>query len=109
MTSPDFGKVIYGNEVNLSFESGETVIEEWHVYAGTSLGSNDIVDSGDFNGDVLNYTIGSLPRDNNLIYIRLWYKQSGWEYLDFEFTSGILRIIPQGDYVWGTDAWGVAV
>lgn len=64
-----------------------TADESW-VYLGSSVGSNDIHNSGSL-GQVNAVDIAALPNDGRTIFLRLFYRSAGlpWKHLDYTFQA----------------------
>ena len=86
-TTPAPNTTLSSSEQTFSWTS---VAEAW-LYVGTTLGANDIHDSGGL-GSATNYTIANLPLDSSTIYVRLWYRNiagtGSWKKLDAQYTAG---------------------
>lgn len=59
-------------------------INEWWMYIGSSVGGNDIYNSGNL-GSVTSANLSALPHDGRTMYVRLYYRQTGaaWRYHDY--------------------------
>ncbi|MCP4365313.1 MAG: rhodanese-like domain-containing protein [Planctomycetes bacterium] len=81
ISDPADGSTLSSSSVTFSWDSGA---EQYHLWIGTSPGSNDI-----YNGDQGTNTsavISGLPSDSETLYARLWSKVSGTWYYDTDRT-----------------------
>jgi hypothetical protein len=56
------------------------------LYVGTSVGGNEIYDSGSL-GSSVSATVSRLPTDGSTVWVRLWYVSDGWQSVDFQYTA----------------------
>lgn len=64
----------------------------WWIYIGTTVGGNNIKDSGKINqtaGASANYAATGLPQNGSAVYVRVWYSDdnSTWSRKDFEYKA----------------------
>ena len=54
---------------------------------GTSIGANDLFDSGSL-GRGRHTTVSGLPTDGEVLFVRLWALMEGtWKFCDFQYTA----------------------
>ena len=82
------GAVLGSPTQSFSWSANDTLVDEWWIYAGSSLGSNNYYDSGNLSG-ALSTTVSGLPSDGSTVYIRLWHRQSGgtWSFVDTTYEA----------------------
>jgi len=71
----------------LAWTDGGASVAKWRLYVGTSVGANDLFDSGAL-GRERSMTVGELPTDGEVLCVRLWYVMDGtWQFSDFQYTA----------------------
>src|SRR5262249_34554194 len=73
LVSPPPQSVLADATVPLTWSSGGQPVDEWWMYVGTSVGANDLFDSGSL-GSALSTTVSGLPTDGEVLFVRLWYR-----------------------------------
>lgn len=90
LIEPEIDSLLTQSETTLRWQNNNFEPENYWIYAGTSLGSADIVSSGAL-GTANEYLLSDIPLDESIIYIRLWYTASNnnrnWDYTDYSFSS----------------------
>jgi hypothetical protein len=87
LVSPPLDTPLPGPTVLFEWTDGGAAVVEWWVYMGSSLGANDILDSGSL-GSELSLIVEGLPTDGEAIFVRLWYMIEGtWQFSDFYYGS----------------------
>ena len=67
--------------------SGSSDITEYWLYVGTSLGGQDIHNSGSL-GTSTSATVSGLPTNGSTLHVRLWHFEGGyWFNTDFTYTA----------------------
>ena len=89
VSSPLTGAVLGSPSQSFSWSANGTAVDEWWIYAGSSLGGSDYHDSGNLFG-ALGTTVSGLPSDGSTVYVRLWHRQTGgaWSSVDTTYTAG---------------------
>ncbi|MEN8693081.1 MAG: S8 family serine peptidase [Desulfobacterales bacterium] len=88
ITSPVPGSKLPDSAVTFEWKANGTAATKWWLYAGSSLGTKDLYDSGSL-GMSLSTDISALPTNGRQIFVRLWYMVDGaWQYEDFQYTAG---------------------
>jgi len=87
-TNPVPGSTLVGSTETFSWTANDVSVTEWWVYIGTSVGANDIYDSGSL-GTATSDTVSGLPTDGSTLYVRLYWKVS-----KSQGKPGVRRIIP---------------
>jgi hypothetical protein len=87
IVSPLPGSELSGASEVLQWQSNNTTVDAWWVYAGSSLGSASYYSSGNL-GSATGNTVTGLPTDGSPVYIRLWYKKGAeWLYVDRQYSA----------------------
>jgi hypothetical protein len=87
ITSPAPGSTLTGSSVTFSWSANGTSLSEWWMYVGSSVGANNIYDSGSL-GTSTSKTVSGLPTNGSTVYVRLYYKVgSSWPYVDAQYTA----------------------
>ena len=87
LTTPTPGSSLAGDSATFAWTANGAPVTEWWLYVGTSLGANDLHDSGSL-GTQLSTTVTALPTDGSTLFVRLFFKISGtWLQADYQFTS----------------------
>lgn len=85
--SPIPGSVLSGMDETFAWIDNGTEVSDWWFYIGSTVGANDIYNSGSL-GIALKDAVTVLPADSHTLYIRLWYKNGGnWQYIDTTYTA----------------------
>jgi hypothetical protein len=85
MTRPTPGATLAGSSVTFSWEANGTAVNRWWLYIGTTLGANDIKNSGSLTATT--YAATGLPTTGAAVYVRLWYNTGSWAYVDYPYWS----------------------
>ncbi len=85
IVQPTVGSTLTGTEETFSWVNNDAVIDQWWLYAGSSVGGNQYYDSG-ARGAVSFHTATNLPSDGSTVYVRLWYKENGGNWLHIDAT-----------------------
>ena len=87
LVSPPPDTMLPGPTVLLAWTDGGAPVAEWWLYVGTSVGANDLFDSGAL-GSERSMTVGELPTDGEVLCVRLWYVMDDtWQFSDFQYTA----------------------
>lgn len=71
-----------GDSVQFTWTNNGATVLEWWLYLGRGVGGNDVLDSGPL-GPSTALTVPNLPHDGGLLFVRLWYRNPGWSFVDF--------------------------
>ena len=95
VNSPLPGAVLGSPSESFSWSANGTSVDEWWIYAGSSLGGRDYHDSGNLFG-ALNTTVSGLPSDGSTVYVRLWHRQTdgAWSTVDTTYIACLLYTSP---------------
>jgi len=86
ITSPTPGSSISGPTVTLTWEPGEATVSEWWIYIGSTVGGNDIDNTGSL-GTSLSTSV-DMPANGSTAHVTLWYKVDGiWRNSNYVFQS----------------------
>jgi len=84
MSSLNTGETLTSSEQ--TFTWSDVGASDYWLQIGTSLGRNDIYDSGILTGT--EQPVFDLPTDGNPIYVRVWYKyHARWDYMDDHYLA----------------------
>ena len=64
-------------------------VDTWWLYVGTSVGGNELYNSGSLNSNVLSAEVSGLPTDGSTLWVRLWFRADSWQSIDYQFTAAI--------------------
>ena len=85
LTSPAPGSTLPGTSATFAWSAGTGALE-YFFYAGTSVGSNNII--GKSTGTTRTLGVTNLPRGGVTVYVRLWTRSAtGWQYTDYTFRA----------------------
>jgi hypothetical protein len=85
LTSPAPGSTLAGPSVTFTWTPGVRVERFW-LFVGTSLGNNNIY--GADQGTNTSATVGNLPVNGQVIYVRLWsYIDGAWQFSDASYRA----------------------
>lgn len=87
VTSPGSGSIINSPNELFIWSANGVLVDEWWIYAGSSVGANDYHDSGNL-FSVASELVGNLP-PSSPIFVRLWYRQTGgsWFFVDSTYST----------------------
>lgn len=74
--TPVDGSVLAGASETFTWTANGEAVGRWRLEIGTSPGSSDLFLSG-FPGDTTSTTVGGLPTDDSIVYVRLEWRISG--------------------------------
>lgn len=102
ITTPTSSSILSGSSQTFNWQSNSTSVSEWWVYAGSTIGSRNYHDSNSL-GLATSTTITTLPVNGSIVYVRLWYKQGSWKYVDFSYTAAfeignLMPLSPSGEF-----------
>ena len=87
MLSPAPGTTLSGATATFTWDPRSVSTSEWWLQVGNTQGDWDLHDSGSL-GTALSHTVSGLPTDGRVLWVRLWYVQSGsWQSVDFQYTA----------------------
>ncbi len=85
ISSPAPGSTLPGTSATFNWTAGTGALE-YFFYAGTTVGSNNIV--GRSTGTSRSLAVANLPRGGVTVYVRLWTRfATGWQYTDYTFRA----------------------
>jgi hypothetical protein len=85
LVSPAPGATLAGSAATFAWTQGARVERFW-LFVGTSLGNNNIY--GGDQGTNTSATVGNLPVNGQVIYVRLWsYIGGAWQYSDASYRA----------------------
>ena len=88
LTSPTPGTTLAGDTETFVWAANGTGVTGWWLYVGTSVGANNLHDSGGL-GTATSHTVIGLPTDGSTLHVRLWYQAGGvWLFRDDTYTAG---------------------
>lgn len=94
LSSPTQGSTLSGSTTTFTWNSGVGNEAFW-LYVGNSYASGNLYNSGSLSSSTLSQTVTGLPLDGRVLFVRLWYKESGtWKFLDYSYTAGGTQPIP---------------
>lgn len=91
LVSPPPDTVLTGPTVLFAWTDGGAAVTEWWLYLGTSVGANDLLDSGAL-GEVRSLTVDGLPTDGEAIFVRLCSRgdvDDDWQCSDVQYTAAL--------------------
>ncbi|MBX2878840.1 MAG: DUF1996 domain-containing protein [Granulosicoccus sp.] len=90
MISPADGSELTAGTADFEWRDNNSPVNYWWLYIGSSVGNNDLYNSGPSLRNQTSVTVEQLPDDNSTIYVRLWYRLtgSGWRFTDTTYTAG---------------------
>ncbi len=87
LNGPSANSTLTGSSQTFNWSSNGTDVLKWGLYIGSSVGSNDIYNSGSL-GTSLSTTVNGLPIDGSIVYVSLWYRTSaGWQSVASQYTT----------------------
>lgn len=87
MTSPGPGTALNGSSAAFAWTDNGSGVEEWWVYAGSTPGGTQYLDSGSLS-TATTVTVTGLPADRSNVYITLWYRQGAlWMFESYAYPS----------------------
>ena len=87
ITSPTPTSILTSNSVNFQWSTGIGASAYW-LDVGTSVGGNQIYQSGSQPNTTTNLTVSGLPTDGSTVYVRLYTLLNGvWQSNDYTFTA----------------------
>jgi len=90
ITTPAPGSTLSSDSLSLSWEAGDATALGWWVYAGSTEGGKQYLDSGGLSATTTSYVVSGLPEDGSTIHIRLWYRlSSGWASVDGSYVANL--------------------
>jgi len=89
LVSPPPASVLPGPTVLFAWTDGGAAVNEWWLYLGTSVGANDLLDSGSL-GEASSLIVDGLPTDGEAIFVRLCSRVDGaWQCSDFQYAAAL--------------------
>lgn len=86
ISSPTSGATLSGASQSFVWATNGTSATDWWMQVGSSLGADDIYNSGSL-GVISSHSISVLPTDASTLYVRLWYYNNSWLYVDSSYTA----------------------
>ncbi len=75
-------------------------IDSVRITLGNSLSSIEIFDSGELDVSVDNLLLPELPTDGRILYLRIWWRNSGeWDFRDSSFLSTLAPLQSKGRWI----------
>ena len=82
------GSDLSGTEVTFEWGSNGTVVTNYWLFVGTTLGGKEIHDSGSLGSGVTSSTVQNLPTDGSTVLVRFWWAVGGlWNFNDYTYTA----------------------
>ncbi len=94
LVSPTPGSVLTGSDVTFSWRPNGSRITNWLLHVGSRLGGYDLYQSSGLAGTTTSLQVTGLPTDGTPVYVRLWYANGSWSYLDYQFTAASTGGLP---------------
>ena len=95
--SPASGSAVDGKKVQISWNSGNRVINDWYLHVSTLENGKNLVDSGDMSPETTSYLVDNLPQNESTVYVKLWYQEragSKWHNIKSTFLSNAVKPEP---------------
>ena len=87
ISAPKPGATFNDSAVTFEWTSNGAVVQQWWLYAGSTVGASDLFNSGSL-GTRRSTTVHGLPTDSRDVFVRLWYRiGSVWEFSDNQYTA----------------------
>jgi len=84
--SPIEGTTLSGSTQTFMWsDNGNLAVNNYWLEIGTSQGANDIFQQN--MGLVTSKQVSGLPTDGSIIYVRLYFNNTDWDYVDFTYTT----------------------
>jgi len=77
ITSPVPGSTLPSGNVSFDWTGNGTIVDDWQLLAGTSVGDNSLYDSGVLADSVTSAVVSGLPEDGSTIHVTLRWNESG--------------------------------
>ena len=74
ITTPTPGATLSSSTTGFAWNTNGALVDEWWLYVGSSVGNNDLFDSGSL-GAATSVTATGLPTDGSPLHVRLRYLQ----------------------------------
>jgi hypothetical protein len=87
LTTPQPGSVLPGADVTFGWKANGSIVSQWLVHIGSKPGGYDLYQGAGIPGATTSLLVTGLPTDGTPIYVRLWYVNGAWHYLDYQFTA----------------------
>jgi hypothetical protein len=89
LASPEDQTQLSGQTQQFNWRDNGSDVDNWWLYAGSTIGGFQYYNSGKLSGNVTNATATGLPNSGETIYVRLWYllPQGGWQSKDYTYTA----------------------
>ena len=92
IVNPSAGSTLTGSQQSFTWTIEGADVERAWLYVGTTLGGQDIANSGDL-GTNTEYDVIGIPVDGSTLYARFWYySASRWFYVDSRYTAADLDV-----------------
>ena len=90
VSEPPPSTTLSGTTHTFNWSGNGVDVERWWFYVGTSVGANDIANSGSL-GTNTQYVVNGLPVNGAIVHVRLWYYSSSqWRFIDNTYTAAQL-------------------
>ena len=89
LLSPPPAALLPGPTVRFAWTDGGATVTAWWLFLGTSIGANDVLDSGSL-GETRSLTVEGMPTDGAAIFVRLCAQVDGeWQCSDAQYTAAL--------------------
>lgn len=93
LSAPTPGSTLGGAGETFSWTSNGSTVQNWWLYAGSSVGAHDYFDSGNLSAGTMSYSGSGLPTDGSTVHITLWYRIAGsWDKSHYTFTASTVAM-----------------
>jgi subtilisin family serine protease len=87
MDTPAPGSTLPNTSQEFTWQDNNAYVRNYKLWVGSSMGDDDIYDSGTLSGTTTSDTATKLPFDGSTVYVRLKYKSGvKWKYVDYQYT-----------------------
>jgi hypothetical protein len=88
ITSPTPGTTLAQGSINFSWNSNGASVDEWQLEVGTSVGSNNLYDSGPLSTSTTAALVAGLPEDSSTLHVTLrWTDGGSSSELNYTYTA----------------------
>ena len=93
ISSPTPGSTFTAATETIAFEENSLDVEDWWLYAGSSLGGNDYFNSGSLDATETSVDATGLATDGSTIHVTLWYRVAGMSWVSIPYTYTAATIL----------------
>ncbi|MCH9698447.1 MAG: hypothetical protein K0U68_10115 [Gammaproteobacteria bacterium] len=95
INSPLPDSTLTGGAETFTWTTNGVQVLQWLVVIGDALGKNNYFSSGYLNQSIRSITVTSLPANDSILFVRLWYRTgSGWQSTDVQYTAADPSSVP---------------